>query len=148
MQALIMIFSGNDGSVGLPTSQHSIGSSFDVWLQQLFLPSVALQILNNLALRTWRNDFLGRMLSSLQTNGRKYLEKNCLFFSSAVTHNCKSSFYPSIDQFYIQGKFMFSETVFINPKIRKIVSAIVVYSSLAAAIAFLGFLLIFFENPQ
>ena len=43
---------------------------------------------------------------------------------------------------------MFSETVFINPKIRKIVSAIVVYSSLAAAIVFLGFLLIFFENPQ
>ena len=43
---------------------------------------------------------------------------------------------------------MFSETVFINPKIRKIVSAIVVYSSLAAAILFLGFLLIFFENPQ
>jgi hypothetical protein len=43
---------------------------------------------------------------------------------------------------------MFSETVFINPKIRKIVSAIVVYSYLAAAIAFLGFLLIFFENPQ
>ena len=45
-------------------------------------------------------------------------------------------------------EFMFSETVFINPKIRKIVSAIVVYSSLAAAILFLGFLLIFFENPQ
>ena len=43
---------------------------------------------------------------------------------------------------------MFSETIFINPKIRKIVSAIVVYSSLAAAIVFLGFLLIFFENPQ
>jgi hypothetical protein len=61
MQALIMIFSGNDGSAGLLTSWHSTGNSSDVWLQQLFLPSVASQMVSNLALRTWRNDFLGRM---------------------------------------------------------------------------------------
>jgi hypothetical protein len=43
---------------------------------------------------------------------------------------------------------MFSDTVVINQKVRKVVSAILVYGSLATAIAFLVFLVIFFENPQ